>query len=442
MASRLRFSLAVCVFSAALSAAGAVHAAAAAPATQPSCTNSAGVVATNDESDDGFGTSVAISGQTAMVGIPLFDTALIDPPVPPPFISGRVAVFTCDATTQAWTRTGTIQVTPAEASSENAFGTSVALQGDLAVVGASDVVYVYKRKGQNWNQVLKIAPKNSDTGIIGTPAEEWGPITALSDDVLALGVTEITSTLGAGGIGFQTSTSYFVDLYQIITLGDHGVAIRIARLKPPAGDTGVFGASLALEGDTLVVGDPPDTTAYVYKRRGLTFALDQKLTGAEATASSRFGAAVALSKDVILVGAPDENTVLTNSVVTSGGAMYAFRHESGPESPWVETQHFNPATLGVSGYADFGGTVAVNQNGQAVIGTPGAIVFETGSEFGPTFLYTLQGGQFVLTTTVGTGAPVTAMGITDEYLITGSTFEEFDFQVSGAGIKNLSSLTN
>ena len=98
----------------------------------------------------------------------------------------------------------------------------------------------------------------------------------------------------------------------------------------------------------------------------------------------------------------------------------------------------------------FGGSVAIS--GQtAMVGIPlfttafidpGSIVFETGSEFGPTLLYTLTAGQFVLTTTVGTGSPVNTMGITDEYLITGSMFEEFDFQVSGAGIQNLSTLTN
>jgi FG-GAP repeat len=454
MASRLRFSLAtrllavVLIAAGAALTAGAVQAAGtgqtadAAPATPPSCINSAGVFPTNDETNEGFGTSVAISGQTALVGIPQFTTAFIEPPVPPPFINGRVAVYTCEASTQAWTRTGSIQVSPAEASEENSFGTSVALQGDLAVVGASGLVYVFKRQGENWNQVLKIVPRNSDLGIVGTPAEEWGSIIALSDDVLALKVTEIATIPGPGGVGIQQTTSYFVDLYQIITLGDRGVAIRIARLKPPAGDTGVFGASLALKGDTLVVGDPPDTTAYVYKRRGITFTLDQKLTPAEVTPSTGFGTAVALSKEVILIGAPGENTISSNTGVVSSGGMYAFGHKAGQDSPWVETQHFTPATLGYTSFAAFGGSVALNRNGQAVIGTPQAFTFGPGSEYGPTFLYTLQGGQFALTTIVGTGAPVDVLGMTDEYVITGSQYFIDNFPVSGAGIKNLSTLTN
>jgi len=322
MATQLRIYVAAGLLSVVLSAAGAVQAAdATAAATQPSCTNSAGVAPTDDETFDGFGTSVAIDGQTALVGIPQFSTAFIEPPVPPPFINGRVAVFTCDASTQAWTRTGSIQLSPAESSEESEFGTSVALQGDLAVVGASGLVNVFKRQGQNWNQVLKIAPKNSEFGIIGTPSEQWGSTLALSDDVLALKVTVVTTFEAPGGVGIQQATTYFVDLYQIITLGDRGIAIRIARLKPPAGDTGVFGASLALEGDTLVVGDPPDTTAYVYKRRGITFTLDQKVTAAEATPGTGFGTAVAFSKDVLLVGAPGENLILNSTGAVSSGAM-------------------------------------------------------------------------------------------------------------------------
>jgi hypothetical protein len=58
-----------------------------------------------------------------------------------------------------------------------------------------------------------------------------------------------------------------------------------------------------------------------------------------------------------------------------------------------------------------------------VIGTPRAYDFEERSEFGPTFLYTLQGGQFVLSLSTQWSAttPTTYLGITDEYVITGAT---------------------
>ncbi len=238
----------------------------------------------------------------------------------------------------------------------------------------------------------------------------------------------------------MTSTSYHVDVYQIVTLGDRGAAIRIARLNAPAGDTGIFGASLALNGETLVVGDPPNTTAYLYKRHGFTFTLDQTLTATEATPSSAFGLAAAISKNVILIGAPQEDPILDWFGVASQGAVYAFRHESGPDSPWVETQHFSAAAMG-GPYASFGGSLAVNRNGQAVIGTPSPYDVR-GVQYGPTFLYTLQGGQFVFSQPLQQiPNPATSLGITDEYLIRGFVANTTAGDVfSGATIVNLSDL--
>jgi FG-GAP repeat len=442
MASKLRPSLVAGLLSVVLSVAntvwigGTARAADVAPATKPSCTNSSAVQPTDDETADGFGGSVAVNGQTALVGIPFFSTAFIDPPVPPPFINGRVAVFTCDASTQAWTRTGSIQLPATQANQSIPLGFAVALQGDLAAVGTQvEGVYVFKRQGQNWNQVVKIAPNNPDTGTTPTSFVEFGPVIAFKDDVLAIGVTDESRVS-------TVPNSYYVDVYQIITLGEHGAAIRIARLKPPAGDTGAFGQSLALHGDTLVVGDSPDTTAYVYKRRGFTFALEQKITGKEATTASEFGTAVAIADDVILVGAPGENPISDGNGVDSEGAVYAFRHEAGPDSRWVETQHFSPTNPPALRYAYFGGTLAVNNAGQAVIGTPRAWDFETGTEYGPTFLYTLQAGQFVLySPQLSFGAaPAADLGMTDEYLIGGALFYQYGFQLSGAGISNLAQL--
>jgi FG-GAP repeat protein len=407
MDSKLRLSLAVCLVPVVLSAMGAVQAADTALQAQPSCASTSLVESGDDVGADMFGASVAMSGQTALAKMPGFDSAFISPPVPPPYVVGRVAVFTCEASTQTWTRTASIQLPATEANQNIALGASVALQGNLAAIGAQYGVYLYKGQGQTWSPIAKIIPDNSHEG---APVELWGSVIALSDHVLAIGVTEITSPSSA------VPRNYYVDIYQIITLGDRGAAFRIARLKPPAGDTGVFGAALALQGDTLVVGDPPDTTAYVYKRHGFTFELDQTLTAAEATTSSGFGTTVALSKGVILIGAPSEDPIFDWFGVASSGAVYAFRHESGPDSPWIETQHFNAMNSGP--LAAFGGSLAVNRHGLAVIGTPSPYDFRD-NEYGPTFFYTLQGGQFVLSTQSRGLEPATSLGITDEYLVTG-----------------------
>jgi len=429
MDSKLRLFLATCLVPVVLSATGIAQAADATLQMQPSCPSTGLMESGDDVGADMFGASVALSGQTAMVTMPGFDTAFVSPPVPPPFVVGRVAVFTCEASTQKWTRTASIQLPATEANQSISFGASVALQGNLAAIGAEVGVYLYKRQGQNWNQIAKI-PNNSREG---APVELWGSVIALNDHVLAVGVTEIISPSS------EVPRKFHVDLYQIVTFGERGAAIPIARLKPPEGDTGFFGASLALRGDTLVVGDPPSTTAYLYKRHGVTFKLDQTLTGTEATTTGGFGTAVAISKDVILIGAPSEDPIIDSFGVASGGSVYAFRHESGPESPWIETQRFN--AMNGARHAAFGASLAVNRNGLAVIGTPSPDDFRD-VDYGPTFFYTLQGGQFVVSPALSRGrGPATSLSITDEYLLTGSVANAgAGGTFSSVGILNLNEL--
>ncbi len=92
----------------------------------------------------------------------------------------------------------------------------------------------------------------------------------------------------------------------------------------------IFGASLALSGDTLVVGAPPEE-ALVYVRQSASgWVLQQELLAPESYTSPDFGATVAISGDILLVGAPSQ---LPDQ--TAGGVAYAYRlaggvwHQSG-----------------------------------------------------------------------------------------------------------------
>ena len=72
-----------------------------------------------------------------------------------------------------------------------------------------------------------------------------------------------------------------------------------------------FGYSVALDGDTALVGAARDDvgantdqgSAYVFTRSGTTWRLQQKLTASDGAASDQFGSSVALSGDTALVGA-------------------------------------------------------------------------------------------------------------------------------------------
>ena len=70
---------------------------------------------------------------------------------------------------------------------------------------------------------------------------------------------------------------------------------------------GQFGIAVAIDGDTVVVGSPyddPGGSAYVFRSTdGATYGLVAKLTAADAAANGRFGGSVAIDGGTIVVGA-------------------------------------------------------------------------------------------------------------------------------------------
>ena len=90
----------------------------------------------------------------------------------------------------------------------------------------------------------------------------------------------------------------------------------------------LFGHSVAISGNTLVVGVPYDGppyhgSAYVFVRGGATWSEQQKLTAGDGAGGDRFGFSVAISGDTLVVGAPGD-IIGANS---DQGSAYVFVHE-------------------------------------------------------------------------------------------------------------------
>ena len=89
-----------------------------------------------------------------------------------------------------------------------------------------------------------------------------------------------------------------------------------------------FGVSVALSGDTALVGAPSDDvgananqgSAYVFVRNGATWAEQQKLTASDGAADDLFGIAVTLSGDTALVGAHSDDV----GANANQGSAYVF----------------------------------------------------------------------------------------------------------------------
>lgn len=128
----------------------------------------------------------------------------------------------------------------------------------------------------------------------------------------------------------------------------------------------LFGVTVALFENTLVVGDPgsyaPESkefgVAYIFIRSGGSWALQAILTASERTKRNLFGAAVAISNDTVVIGAPHADVDET----TAAGAAYVFVRNG---TAWTQQAKLSKATAQKDSY--FGGSVAVSED-TAIVG--------------------------------------------------------------------------
>ncbi|MBB5206892.1 FG-GAP repeat protein [Chiayiivirga flava] len=162
---------------------------------------------------------------------------------------------------------------------------------------------------------------------------------------------------------------------------------RQARLSAFDGDNDdAFGIALALDGDTLLVGaagaEQAQGAAYAFERSGGTWMQAARIDSGDGERGDRFGTSVALHGDTALVGAPLRTAAAPG---TAHGAAYVFTRGGGT---WKELQTLQSTTplagetfgwsvaLG-SAHAAVGAPRADAQRGAIDVfaGTPGAMVW-------------------------------------------------------------------
>jgi hypothetical protein len=250
-----------------------------------------------------FGFSVSISGNTAVIGAYKDDSNN----------KGRAYVFVRSGTT--WTQQ--VQLAPADRAMEDWFGYSVCIEGETALIGSpqdddkgdsSGSVYVYVRSGTTWSIQQKLVSSATSTG------EKLGTTMSLSGDTALLGVPNARVALFQGGAAYvfvRSGTTW---------------SQQQKLFRPDGAEGDKFGASVSVLNDTALIGVPSDDdkgdnsgSAYVYVRNGTTWDMQKKLLAYDGASYAYFGSAVSLSSDAALVGARGDTT---NGC--QGGSAYPF----------------------------------------------------------------------------------------------------------------------
>lgn len=413
--------------------------------------------ASNSGASDHFGFSIAMSGDTLVVGALHEDSnasgvngnqannSAVE--------SGAAYVFIRNGA-GTWSQQAYLKASNTEAWDN--FGYSVAISGDTLVVGATGeasnatgvngsqadnsapnagAVYVFTRSGTTWSQQAYLKASNTGTG-------DWfGYSVATTGDTVIVGANgESSNATGVNGSQSSNSAASSGAVYVFNRSGAPAVWSQQAYLK--ASNTGTndnFGNSVALSGDTLVVGavyessnatgingNQSDNSAsqsgavYVFNRSGTPAVWSQQayLKASNTEAFDSFGISVAISGNTLVAGATHESSNATgvdgnqaNNSASSSGAAYVFIRNG---VTWSQQAYLKASNTELGDW--FGNSVAISsdtlvvgayQEDSNATGLNGNENNNSAAQSGAAYIFTRSGvtwGQQAYLKTSNTGA--------------------------------------
>ena len=253
--------------------------------------------------------------------------------------AGKAYIF--KKTSGTWSQQAIL--TASDGAGGDGFGNSVSLSNDTAVIGASSAnsdkgkAYIFKNASGTWSQQAILTASD------GAELDYFGNSVSLSNDTAVIGASYANSLKGKAYIFKNTSGTW--SQQAILTASDGA-----------SGDT--FGNSVSLSNDTAVIGASSANSlkgkAYIFKNTSGTWSQQAILTASDGASGDRFGYSVSLSNDTVVIGAASASSLK--------GKAYIFKNTSGTWSQQAILTASDGAELDY-----FGNSVSLS-NGTAVIG--------------------------------------------------------------------------
>lgn len=320
-----------------------------------------------------FGGAVSISGDTAIVGRDMYRKR------------GSAYIFE-RSSSGAWTQTQ--EINASDGNSRDLFGYSVAISGDRAIVGAFGVdrgagaAYIFERSSSgSWTQTQRLT---ADTGItvvytnappqITNPKSKENrvapkPVASNSERGdgdwygISVAISGDTAMVGVPVSGLLTRRVVFGKVYVYERSSDGAWERAGVLTASDEAENDYFGDSIAISGSTAVIGaykeEDERGAAYVFEKDSSgTWTQVQKLTAGDSDPKDSFGGSVAISGDTIIVGADEYDFNRSHGA----GSAYIFRKDFrlGPDIPWAQEQKLTAGDAATDDY--FGGSVAISGN--------------------------------------------------------------------------------
>jgi len=307
------------------------------------------LVASDGAPGDEFGTNVVLRGDVAFVAAPISNVGV----QPPLLQAGAVYVFRYDGS--SWNEVQ--KLTASDPAMVATFGDSVAFDGTTAIIGASGVrgpadevfagaAYVFTLSAGSFTQVQKLT-----SGRFLGARDLFGISAGVAGNVALIGASQAPWNDDGAGPG----------RVHVFEKGADGVWNQTdLLLASDAANNAFFGAALAFDGTTALIGSPGalidgriwQGAAYVYTRTDGIWS-ETKLVADPGLESAFFGRALALHQNQLVIGAPGVQV----GDVAYAGAAYVFTATDGN---WTQTAMLS-ASDGVA--ADYlGWAVGIGDN--------------------------------------------------------------------------------
>jgi hypothetical protein len=349
------------------------------------------ILAGDGAAGDYFGTSIGISGTTAIVGALLDDDNGTS--------SGSAYLFDTTTGTQG------AKLTASDAAANDYFGGSVGVSGTTAIVGAQ-----YDDDNGSGSGSAYLFDTTTGTQIFKLTAGDGAANDGFGGSVAISGTTAI---VGAGGDGDNGSNSGSAYLF------DTSTGTQSAKLTASdGGEFDLFGRSVAISGTTAIVGTSLGS-AYLFDTT--TGAQIFKLTAGDAVAGDWFGWSVAISGTTAIVGASQDDDNGTDS-----GSVYLFDTTTG-------NQLFKLTASDGAAADRFGWSVAISGT-TAIVGAYQDD--DNGASSGSTYLFDTTTGAQLAKLTASDGAANDYFGqsvaIFDDIIMVGAQGDDDNGSHSGS----------
>ena len=251
------------------------------------------------------------------------------------------------------------------------FGSSVAMDGDFVVVGAAGTdrfgrdfvpAYIFRRDGSSLTQEAILAPTDI------SPRSNLGYSVAISGDLVVVGAPRdghseesLHDGRGAAYV-YRFSEADWVEEAKLVPPSIAGMEHAAFGIAVAIGDNRVFCTAWRIDSE-----ERRTRIVYVFEHDGTEWANTGLIVPSDSTELDYFGHALSADGSVIVAGAP--NAGHTSSDVFDGaGAVYVFRFVG---DTWIEEAKL--VTPDLPDHTWFGGSVSI-ANDVILVGAPNADV--------------------------------------------------------------------